>query len=140
MLYWFFYIPLTAFVIIALVTTPTSILNQSVQPFRLDAGITEERLYEKVSDYSPILGTQYGTLTDQFDKNAALLLSDKRYAYKISAGQKAYVANKEFYEDAVPLAPIRYNRYTITKMFTSNGKQIPVTIDQVYPKSYEKIQ
>lgn len=139
MLYWFFYIVLSAFVIIATVKTPENILRNSVQPFPLDAGITEERLIEKTTAYSPIFGVQYCTLTDQFEKNAAMSLSDKRYAYKINTGQKKHIANKEFYEDAVPLAPIRYNRYTVTRICTSDGKPTPITIDQVYPKKYEKI-
>ena len=139
MLYWFFYIILSAFVIIATVKTPMNILRNSVQPFPLDAGITEERLIEKTTAYSPIFGVEYCTLTDQFEKNAAMSLSDKRYAYKISTGQKKYIANKEFYEDAVPLAPIRYNRYTTTRTCTTDSKSLPVTIDQVYPKKYEKI-
>jgi len=113
-------------------------MDQSVQPFPLDAGINQERLFQKVAVHSPIFGVQTNTLTDEFDKAAAMRLSEKRYAYKISADKEEYFGNKEFYEDAVPLAPIRYNRFIGTKRFVSNGKRVTVTVDQVFPKRYEK--
>jgi len=138
MLYWFFYLPLTAIVIIALVKVPENILDTSIQPFELDAGITEQRLAQKVTQYSPVFGTQANTLTKDFKKRAVLYLSEKRYGYRISAGGETYYGNKEFYEDAYPLAPFRYHRFTIHKRFNQNGKPVHVTIDQTFPLRYEK--
>ena len=137
-LYWFFYIPLTAFVVMALVIIPRGILNNAVQPFTLDAGIMQERLVQKITAFSPILGVQGKQLSDQFPKSATLSLSEKRYAYKVASATQEYVGNKEFYEIAVPLAPIRFNRYSVNKPMFVNGVQTNIFIDQVFPKKYEK--
>ncbi|HLC32919.1 MAG TPA: hypothetical protein VJJ82_03770 [Candidatus Nanoarchaeia archaeon] len=141
-LYWFFYIPLTALIVIALVTIPTSILRATVQPVELDASIMGERLAQKITAYSPVLGAQSGRLGDITAANLAL--SEKRHAYRITVGDKSaeqsVVGNQDFYDEAIPLTPIKHKRFTFTTTMiqkkSTEERIVPVTIDQVYPERY----
>jgi len=138
-LYWLFYIPLTFVVILSLVLTPARMLDQAVQPYQLDAAIMERRLTTSLYDYDHVLGTRYGVLTDSPKQAASFSMSEKAFAYKISIGQQEYFGNKKFYKDARPLVPLRYKNFEKLETYVSNGKEITVKIDQVYPPRYERI-
>mgnify|MGYP001562759299 CR=1 FL=1 len=107
----------------------------------------EERLVNKLTAYSPVFGLQSGTLTGQFKKNAVLLLSDKRYSYKVAYGYvgaskpaEEFIGNKDFYDISAPLAPIKYDRYLSTLSMNKENRTVTFTIDQTFPKKYEKIR
>ena len=141
-LYWFFYIPITAFTIIALVVIPSRVMGQIIQPIPLDASIMQERFTQKATAYSPVLGSRQGEITADFAQRMRLALSDKRYGYNVSYSQNGIVkeqafGNKDFYEQAVPLAPIKYDRYVTQKNLTKDGQIVTLTIDQTFPKKYE---
>lgn len=133
-LYWFFYIPLTAIIIIALVTIPTSVLRATVQPVELDASIMEERLSQKITAYSPMLGQKIGEVGEL--DGAKLQLSEKRHAYKVTVAAKSVLGNQDFYDEAIPLTPIKHKRFMFNTKMTKEGVLVPVTIDQVYPENY----
>lgn len=137
--FWLFYIPLTAFAVLALIIVPTSMLQNSVQPITMDAAIMQDRLFMKSSEFSPIFG-QTNKLTGNLNKSVALELSEKKFAYNVSAGSQSVYGNKEFYEDAVPIASIKYDRFTSSRTLMSSSGPVVVTVDQIYPKSYEKIK
>lgn len=113
-LYWFFYIPLTAIIIIALVTIPTNVMKATIQPVELDASIMEERLAMKIK-YSGLESTR-------------LTMSEKKHGYKVTIGKESVFGNKDFYEEAIPLTPIKHKRFTY--------KDNKATIDQVYTEQY----
>lgn len=136
--YWLFYIPITACVIIALVVMPENIKNTALQPFALDAKIMEERILNNIAARDPVLGFTEDRLGRKISRKAALALSDKQYGYKITIDGQAYYGNREFYEDAAPLAPIKYDRHTTTKLLHRGDDTITVTIDQVFPKQYAR--
>ncbi len=130
---WFFYLPMTAAVIYALVTVPQGILKTSVQPVELDAVIFQARTFQHLAAYSPATGAEYDTLTPNPEQALAYILSPKKFGYKITIDSKKYSANEEFYDIAAPLAPVLYDRFIDTRKFNTNT----VTIDQAYPKKYE---
>ena len=133
-LYWFFYIPLTAIIVLALVIIPTNILRATVQPVELDASIMEERLSQKILAYSPMLGVETGQAGNI--KDAELVLSEKRFAYKVTVDKDSTIGNQEFYDEAIPLTPIKHKRFTHEATLVKEGKETPVVIDQVYPERY----
>lgn len=129
-LYWFFYLPMTAAVIIALVVIPKSALDTQINPSLLDASITEERLLQGATLQDPIFGSRQG----HFGALPSLIRSEKRFGYKIKAGDEESFFNKDFYEQAAPLAPISYDRFTKTETMRKGSNAVRVEIDQVYPK------
>ncbi len=131
-LYWFFYIPMTAATIIALVLIPQRLLATAVRPMPLDAAIFEERVIQNLAKYSPATGAS-NELTPNINMSLSFSLSQKKWGYKIKIGQQSFYGNKQFYEIAVPIAP-NFDRF-ITNRTIGNTN---VTIDQVYPKRYEK--
>jgi len=80
-------------------------------------------------------------LNDNIQRSTILSMSDKRYGYEVSAGKQKFIANEDFYEVAVPLAPIKYDHYKKTKtMTTKQGEEVTLFIGQVFPKRYEKLR
>lgn len=139
-LLWFFYVPLTAVVILALVIIPTRLLENSLHPIELDAAIARERLYQDVNKVGPIYGVEAGLVRSDF-ATRALLMGDKKWAYKLTVttqGQNTPVivfGNEEFYRDAAPLAPVKYSLFQSERRY---GAMNTVKVDEVYPKKYEK--
>jgi len=138
LLMWFFYLPMTAAVIYAIVTVPQGIIKTSVQPVELDAAIFQERAFQHLADYSPVTGADDNTLTPNADHALAYSLSPKKFGYKITIDGKKFSPNEEFYDIAAPLAPVLYNRFTDAKQFKTKTGTASVTVDQVYPKKYGK--
>ncbi len=133
-LYWFFYIPMTAAVILTLVIIPGRMIGTKVQPVTMDAAIFEERVVQHLKEYSPVTGSSDNMMTT--NKSMQFSLSQKKFGYKITKDGKEYYGNQKFYDIARPLAPVKYHRFQSTKTY-ENGKT--VTIDQVYPKLYAKL-
>ena len=67
-LYWFFYLPVTAGVIMVLVIIPEQVLNTAINPVKMDAAIFEERALQHLAKYSPATGADSKTLTQVPDK------------------------------------------------------------------------
>jgi len=134
--FWLFYLPMTAIVVLALVITPQQILNQSFQPMPVDATIMEQRLQNKLSATSAIYGMQPGKLTSNVQENIALGLSDKAYGFKITVDGQTFFGNQEFFEDAKPLAPVKYQLYTSSYEYTKNNQPVIVTVEQTFPFEY----
>ncbi len=137
---WFFYVPLTAIVILALVTIPTRLLENSLHPIELDAAITKERLFQDINKVGSVYGVEPGVIRPDF-ATRALLMGDKKWAYKLTVttqGQNTPVivfGNEEFYRDAAPLAPVKYSLFQSERKYSST---VSVKVDEVYPKKYEK--
>lgn len=134
-LYWFFYIPMTAIIVISLVIIPTNVMKATIQPVELDASIMEERLSNKLTEYSPITGTNINKVGDV---NAAnLILSQKRHAYKVAVDNLPPVfGNPDFYDEAIPLTPVKHKRFTSATEMKKKEKTSKVIIDQVYTEKY----
>jgi hypothetical protein len=135
-LYWFFYIPLTLVVIVALIVVPTSILNSSVQPTNLDATIMQKRILNSLTPTSPTLG--YQESQPYFDPKQAIMYStsQKDFGVKIEAGETLYI-NRQYYEDARPLAGVGYKNYQ--GLFYVKGVSYPtIYIDQIYAPRYDQ--
>jgi len=143
-LYWFIYIILTSIIIIALVMIPMNILQRSVQPFVLDAALVQENLFARASAYSYPFGTAYtGQGIALGDEPLLLSHSQKKMGYKvvvrnIRTGQTTeYFGNKDFYEQAAPLAPVRYHQFINQRPYYQGDDQYEVTADIVYPQQYD---
>lgn len=134
--YWFFYIPITIIIFVALAYYPGKVLTSSLQPIQLDAQISNENIKQKITAYSPVLGSRQRELAGPITETAKLRLSDKKYVYQVTADGQTYYSSKELYEDRAPLAPVKYTIHTTKNPFTYNNQPITVTINQVYPKQY----
>jgi len=134
---WFFYIPLTLVVIVALIVVPTSVLNSSVQPTNLDATIMQQRILNSLTPTSPTLGYQEGQ--PYFDPKQAIAYSTpqkKDFGVKIEAGETLYI-NKQYYEDARPLVGVGYKNYQ--GLFYVSGTSYPIIyVDQIYAPRYDQ--
>lgn len=138
MLYWLFYLPMTFIVMFALVFKPIDILSAGVNPSQLDAYIFQERTKEHLAQYSPITGVDYTRLTSDPREATAYRLSRKQFAFKLDiTGYDTIYGNKDFYELAMPLAPIKYEQYEHTYNIPAESGDKTVTLNQVYPKRYE---
>ncbi|RMD58275.1 hypothetical protein D6825_01385 [Candidatus Woesearchaeota archaeon] len=134
--YWFFYIPLTALVVIALVTFPQGMFKSVVQPQVLEAKIAEHRLFNKVSVFDPFLGSRK-VVRDDFRQAASLYLSEKPFAYRMSYDGEEYVGNRDFFDVAEPLAPIKYQKFVSERQLMKDGRKVSVKLEQVYPYEYD---
>jgi|GEM_PF-5353027 len=135
-LYWFFYIPVTVIVIVALVVVPTSILNSSVQPTNLDATIMEQRILNSLTPMSPTLGYQKDFSVPNPAQAIKYSVSPKKFGVKIDVDEVTYI-NKQYYEDAIPLAGLGYKKYE--NLFAVRGTNFgKVFISQVYAPNYEQ--
>lgn len=139
---WFFYIPLTAIVALALVTIPQRLLEQSVQPVELDAVIARERLFQELNTKSPVFGVVEGQVRGDWE-SLGLSASDKKWAWKVTvptahadARGGVVFGNREFFEEAVPLAPVRYGHFVVERQMRYGGVLVSVRVEEVYPKKY----
>jgi len=131
-LYWFFYLPMTAIVIIALVVIPKSAMEAPISPGPLDAAIMEERLLQAATLNDPVFGSRQG----YYGSLPAAIRSEKRFGFRVEAQGKESFFNKAFYEQASPLAPINYDRFIKSEKMREGSSVVEVEIDQVYPKEY----
>lgn len=143
-LYWFIYIILTSVIIMALVILPMQVLNKSVQPFLLDAALVQENLFQRASAYEYPYGTLYTGLGTELGKENVLLShSQKKMAYKVTVRNKdtgetrEYYGNKDFYDQAAPLAPLRYHQFINKRPYLTNESAYEVITDVVYPQEYD---
>lgn len=127
----------TITVVIAIVRIPESNLEQKVQPIKLDAAILEQRLTNKITRYSPVMGLQDGMLTDNLRQDASLTRSDKKFGYRVKQGSTQAIGNRDFFEAALPLSPSLYHRFDSTRKMKLDGRDVTVEVTQVYPKKYE---
>ena len=139
-LYWFFCLPLTAVIVIALIHIPGKLLLDSINPTDLDAAITEERIIHKISSHTPYTGTDRTEITSDPEKDNSLLLSEKKQGVEITAGEKKVVLNEEFYTYAKPIAKVRYSTFAMKTKMNKEGKAVIITIDQIFPKRYEPLE
>ncbi len=136
-LYWIPWSILTIFVVFGVIVYPASRVEASVNPVELDAAIFEERVFQHLAKYSPVTGVT-NELVDNLDRSLQFSLSQKKFAYKITIGNKIIYGNQEFYDIAWPLAPVKYLRFISNRTFVTQSGPVVVTVDQVYPRKYEK--
>lgn len=140
-LYWFLYIPLTLIVIVALITVPTSILNNSVQPIALDATIMQQRIENSLTKkYSPTEGQIPATnvmILSQISKFQAPSINQKKYGIQIDADGTHYI-NKEYYEKTKDLVGMGYKGHSSEFFYSGKDGIKMAKIKQVYPPRYEQ--
>ena len=131
------YVALTILVLIALVFTPSQLINQTTQPIALDATIFAERINQKLSAVSAVSGVQKMMLTPDVSRALALNPTPKKYGAKVTIGRTEVYYNQEFYEDAYPLAPYKYDRFISTFSKNKNNQPILITVDQTHAQEYD---
>jgi len=135
MLYWIFYVPMTAALVVALITIPTAKLEAAVQPIPMDARIFEERVFQLVAKHSAVTGTDTRALTENVEHALRFSHSPKKFGYQIIIGDRVITDPRDFYGIARPLAPLRYTAFTAGRRL--EYPPVIVTVNQVYPKQYE---
>lgn len=145
---WLVYIIVTGIVVFVITYIPTVILGKAVQTQSLENMVFAERVFNKFSSYDPLLFRSYPGFTcagfcfdeklinDSFDNSDSL----REIGFKLGLEDKSIFFNRVFYEDAVVLSPVRYDRFVeerpvILKDRNSVGKLV---IDQVYSGRMKK--
>jgi hypothetical protein len=143
-IYWFAYLALTVAVVYALWSMPSRMLDAAGQPYWTDAAITEQKIYTTLDEHDPVLGSQQGILTKDYNNvcyNNTIdwSMSQKAFAFRIYIDGKECYGNKKFYRDARPLAPVKYELFVSNKTYQTDKGPAVVMIEQVWPPKYEKI-
>jgi len=139
---WIVYIIVTGIIVFIITYIPTVILGKAVKTQSLENVVFTERIFNKFSTYDPLLFRSYPGFTcsgfcfdekfisDSFDNSDSL----REVGFKLSLGQKSIFFNRGFYEDAVVLSPVRYDRFTEERpVVLADRKSVDkLTIDQVY--------
>ena len=146
MLYWLFYMPLTIAVVFLILYIPNNALGKRVDTANLNAQIWATRVYDAASMRDPLTHRLYpgeamvGRLSDDqlasaFQTTGSLRRIGVKVTLADRAGAVAYV-DKPFYDDASPLAPIRYQEFIEKRPFLVHDKDevrlSRLEIDQVY--------
>ena len=132
------YLTMTFAVIMSLWYIPSKMIDAAVQPYNIDAAIMEQRIYSNLDAYDPMLGVQIGTLRKD-PENMKFSVSEKAFAVKATLPGKELYINKEFYKDAWPLTPARYEPFESTKSYQKDTVTVQVSIQQAYPPTYETL-
>jgi len=139
-IYRFIYVGLTFAVVLNMVFIPARMIDASLQTYKLDAAIMEQRILAQLDRYDHALGTQHGVLTTTPQKAEAFSFSEKAFAYKVKIGTKEYHGNKKFFRDSKPLTPVRYDLISTSEVYLTDTQPAVVTIEQVYPPRYERLK
>ena len=138
-LYWFFYLPFTVLVVLALVIIPARVLDTAVRPVDLDAVVFEQRVKMKLTDFDPVLGSRFGVLRDFSSDELLFVPSVKKFGYLLKVGDVKKFGDstnqKLFYSLHVGFAGRKYSIFNRTFYF-DDGKT--VDLSQVYPSKYGK--
>jgi hypothetical protein len=130
LLYWMFYIPMTAAIIFFLVIVPFSILQTRLETHNLEHAIIAERAFNKISYRDDETGRIYPGVASREQLNKldignffSISLDARRTAIKLTAAGKGIYFNEAFYEIAKPLAPVRYYELITKKQLNIIGEQ-----------------
>jgi len=147
---WIVYIILTGIVVFMITYIPSIIIGKSVGTQNLENMMFSERIFNKFSIYDPLLFRSYPGQTcsgfcfdekfinDSFDNTGSL----REVGFKLSLGQKEIFFNKDFYEDAVVLSPVRYDRFIGERPVIVRDKGVvdKLVIDQIYSGRVNKFE
>lgn len=152
-LFWiFFYLPLTIIVVFLIKIVPSIVLSTVYDTKNLENYIYQERALNGLHYKSPLTKgvypfsmnsdqlralvseekdyRKYKGLEDAFDEVAF----EKEIGFFVSLDEFALYFNKVFYDDAKPLAPVRY--FDVTKTYpvfvVDKKKESKLTVDQVF--------
>jgi len=139
---WLLYIPMTAVIVFLVVYIPNVILDGSAQTQELENDIFAERIYNEMSVRDDLLFRTFRGYTcsagcfnqdfidDAFDNSGSL----RRLGFNLTFNDASVYFNRGFYEDAVVLWPVRYDRFVESRpVFVMDRREIgKLLIDQVY--------
>lgn len=147
---WLAYIPMTAVIVFIIVYIPTVILGKAVETQQLENIVFADRIYNKMSIYNQLLFRTYpghtckqGCFDEKFIENSFDNSNSLReIGFNLTFNKKSIYFNKDFYDDAIVLAPIRYDRFIEQRpVFVVDTNKIEkLTIDQVYSGRLKKLE
>lgn len=149
-LYWFFYIPLTLVVIVAIIVVPSSVLNNKVQPTAVDAAIMNERILGLLIQQPLGVIREGGQIVvdpTQSLSSVKPYTQKKKFGIRVNIGQKGVGAKqysfnqetKNYYIATYRLADAGYPYYySRTWLLNKDYDVINLDIDQIYPPRYEE--
>lgn len=137
-LYWTIYIFITA-VFVALVRfLPAIYFVTAIDTYNIENTIYNERVFQELSKIDNItLRQNYGVsdltlLDNKRSSNAFSNDFEKKLAFKITADERTAFINKDFYDRARPLAPVRYKIFNTKKPIISQDKIVLLNLEQVF--------
>ncbi|MBD3361313.1 hypothetical protein GF358_00820 [Candidatus Woesearchaeota archaeon] len=147
---WLVYIPLTAVVVFIITYIPSVVLGNAAKTDQLENIVFSERIYNKMSIYDPLLFRTYPGhtckqgcfdqkfITNSFDNSG----SAREMGFKLIFDNKEIFFNRDFYDDAVVLAPVRYDLFIEQRpvFVVDTGDIENLEIVQVYSGREQKFE
>ncbi len=136
--YWFVFILVTSAFVFIVSFVLSVYFATGVNTYNLENKIYNERVFERLSDIDYItLRHNYGVtnvellnktvFSNMFSKDF-----EKKLAFKIKINEVTAFFNKDFYDYARPLAPVRYKLFILQKPIIFSDKIVDVNIEQVF--------
>ncbi|MBW2978753.1 hypothetical protein KY304_01420 [Candidatus Woesearchaeota archaeon] len=139
---WLLYIPLTAVIVFLITYIPVFVFSDVTNTQNLENIILSERAYHAVSIYDDLIFREYPGHTcsagcfnqkiieDAFDSSD----SPRNLGFKLTFNKKSIFFNEDFYNDAKPLSPVRYDTFVeVRPVIIKDRKAVDdLVIDQVY--------
>src|SRR3989344_4306013 len=137
-LYWTIYIFITAIFVGLVRFLPAIYFATAIDTYNIENTIYNERVFQELSNIDNLtLRHNYGVsdvalLSDDRFSNTFSNEFDKKLAFKISVDGKTAFFNKNFYDRARPLAPVRYKIFNSKKPIVSQNNIVLLNIEQVF--------
>ncbi len=147
---WLLYIPLTAAIVFVILYIPVVVLGGAAKTQQLENVVFSDRIYNKMSIYDDLIFRLYPGHTctsgcfdqkfinDSFDTSG----SSRGIGFKLTFNKNSIFFNKDFYDDAKPLAPVRYDEFLEVRpiIVIDTGSVDKLFIDQVYSGRLEQFE
>ncbi len=133
----FFYLPLTAVVVMAFVIFPRNLMASSLQAVPFDEATEARQLHSRLwaTDENTGRTSPFIYVSDLGDINVTYTRKKMAYGVTLDGQQKIY--EKQFYDIAKPIAPFRYLGYTETRPVNVDGDTKQLTLEIFQPYKYE---
>ena len=135
--YAFFYLPLTAAVIIGLIVFTTLLVGQGLIPVSADQVVQVRQVQSQLWKTDENTGRTSPFEYDTDLTTVAKTITQKKMAYSVSIDGKEVKHQEKYYDVAKPIAPHRSSPYTEIKNVKVDGQIKELKIEAYYPYKYE---
>lgn len=135
----FFYMPMTAIVVLSLVLMPRHLMGTALQPVPLDEAIQARQLNSMLWKTNELTGR---TNTFEYEHNSKInqIQTKKQMTYRVQLGTDEKYYRQDLFKIAKPIAPYRYEPFNQVRHVRVNDKIEQLHIEMYYPKQYETVK
>jgi len=142
-----FYLLMTSAVVFLIVVVPKTILESAADTHDRDNAIYNERIYSKISSRDPLTFRVVPGVIEKQEQFSAKKINEsfnigftpRRIAFKLTYDGKSVYYDKDWYEFAKPLSPVRYPAFTQNRPLLIEGDLKKLEIDQVFRRTEDII-